>query len=120
MARACGAGVLPQIDFCPADCRIGTIRLDSIVAREMKGQMHDLDVTNANVAIVADMLEEGWPSMDLVAEMLVSAQNQQLPALDGGRQAAAATITFVCHLVRPPMRRRFSQSGQTTGRGYTI
>jgi glycosyltransferase involved in cell wall biosynthesis len=71
---------------------------------------------NANVAIVADLLEEGWPSMDLVAEMLVSAQN----ALDQSRQVGAAKITFVCHLVRPPMRRRFSKSAQTTGRGYTI
>jgi glycosyltransferase involved in cell wall biosynthesis len=80
--------------------------------------MH-LDASNANVAIVADLLEEGWPSMDLVAEMLVCAQNEHLLPLDRNRQVAA-TIAFVCHLVRPPMRRRFSQSSQTTGRGYTI
>ena len=46
------------------------------------------------VAIVADLLEEGWPSMDLVADML----------LDRLRSEHAHAIEAT--LIRPPMRRR--------------
>ena len=46
------------------------------------------------VAIVADFLEEGWPSMDLVADMLVDRLR--------GEHANEIEAT----LVRPPMRRR--------------
>src|SRR3954465_15133623 len=46
------------------------------------------------VAIIADYAEEGWPSMDLVAEMLVTHL---------AREHAGAIEP---HLVRPPMRRR--------------
>lgn len=48
------------------------------------------------VAVLADLLEEQWPSMDLVAEMLVA----NLP-----RQQASVSAT----LVRPAMRRRLSR-----------
>jgi glycosyltransferase involved in cell wall biosynthesis len=48
-----------------------------------------------HVALLADFLEEGWPSMDLVADMLAT----NLPA------AAAPELTL--ELVRPKMRRRF-------------
>jgi glycosyltransferase involved in cell wall biosynthesis len=51
------------------------------------------------VAIVADFVEEGWPSMDLVADMLVHQFKH--------RQE------FEVKLIRPAMRRRFS----TTNRG---
>ena len=46
------------------------------------------------VAIVADFLEEGWPSMDLVADML----------MDCLRSDHAGQIEAT--LIRPPMRRR--------------
>jgi glycosyltransferase involved in cell wall biosynthesis len=48
------------------------------------------------VAIVADFVEEGWPSMDLVAEMLVD----RLQREHAGEVAAT--------LVRPRLRRRLS------------
>src|SRR5690349_8676707 len=49
------------------------------------------------VALLADYLEEGWPSMDLVAEMLVDRLNRE----------HASTIDAV--LIRPPLRRRLSR-----------
>ena len=53
------------------------------------------------VALLADYLEEGWPSMDLVAEML----------LDRLSREHAATIEVT--LIRPPLQRRLSRvSGQ--------
>lgn len=48
------------------------------------------------VAVVADMLEEGWPSMDLVADMLLD------------RMAVEHANRVSPTLVRPPLRRRFS------------
>lgn len=51
-------------------------------------------MTRLRVAIVADYLEEGWPSMDLVADMLMERLR--------GEHADAIEPT----LVRPPMRRR--------------
>jgi len=53
-------------------------------------------VTPLRVALVADYREEGWPSMDLVADMLLERLRTEHEA------AVAAT------LVRPPMRRRLS------------
>ena len=47
------------------------------------------------VAVIADMVEEGWPSMDLVAEML----------MDGLRRDEAVHAA----LVRAPLRRRLSR-----------
>ena len=49
------------------------------------------------VAVVADMLEEGWPSMDLVADML-------LDRLRAGHAARVAPA-----LVRPALRRRVTR-----------
>jgi len=54
-------------------------------------------VSRLRVALLADYLEEGWPSMDLVAEML----------LDRLSREHAATIDVT--LVRPQLRRRLSR-----------
>lgn len=54
------------------------------------------------VAIVADLLEEEWTSMDLVAEMLEGSIRQL-----GSR--------FDAEIVRPAMRRRFSRAFQRPG-----
>lgn len=59
------------------------------------------------MALVADLREEGWPSMDLVADML---------AADLARRPAAVAA----ELLRPPMRRRFSEAGASSGRGFTV
>ena len=59
------------------------------------------------VAIIADMLEERWPSMDLVAEMLV----QHLAKDHAGSVHA--------QLVRLPMRRRFSREDAASGRRFS-
>lgn len=54
-------------------------------------------MTRLRVALLADYLEEGWPSMDLVAEMLVDRLNRE----------HAATIDAI--LIRPSLRRRLSR-----------
>jgi glycosyltransferase involved in cell wall biosynthesis len=54
-------------------------------------------VSRLRVAVIADYLEEGWPSMDLVADMLVEHLHHE--------HAAAIEAT----LVRPPMPRRLSR-----------
>jgi glycosyltransferase involved in cell wall biosynthesis len=59
------------------------------------------------VAIVADLLEERWPSMDLVAEMLV-----QRLASDHANEIAA-------QLVRPGMKRRLSTASASAGRRFS-
>jgi glycosyltransferase involved in cell wall biosynthesis len=51
-------------------------------------------VTVLRVAIIADYLEEGWPSMDLVADML----------FDRLQREHSATVSST--LIRPAMRRR--------------
>jgi glycosyltransferase involved in cell wall biosynthesis len=61
-------------------------------------------VTVLRIAIVADYAEEGWPSMDLVADML----------LDHLRREHAATIDAA--LIRPRMPRRFTQVPLVSGR----
>lgn len=61
--------------------------------------------TTPRVAIVADLLEEGWPSMDLTAEML-----SRPPTADADGQRV---------LIRPPMRRRWSRTNQKGGAGFT-
>lgn len=58
------------------------------------------------VALLADYVEEGWTSMDLVADMLAA----ELPCVD---QPPAAL------LLRPPLRRRFSGATARAGRGFT-
>ena len=60
-------------------------------------------MSRLRVAIVADYLEEGWPSMDLVADMLMT----HLP------QSHAASIEAT--LVRPAMPRRLSRLGLPDG-----
>lgn len=49
------------------------------------------------VALLADYLEEGWPSMDLVAEMLLDRLSREHAA------------TFDVTLIRPSLRRRLSR-----------
>lgn len=49
------------------------------------------------VALLADYLEEGWPSMDLIAEMLQDRLSRE----------HAASIDVA--LIRPPLRRRLSR-----------
>ncbi|MET0211549.1 MAG: glycosyltransferase family 1 protein, partial [Vicinamibacterales bacterium] len=51
-------------------------------------------MTALRVAIIADYLEEGWPSMDLVADML----------FDRLQREHSATVSST--LIRPAMRRR--------------
>jgi glycosyltransferase involved in cell wall biosynthesis len=60
-----------------------------------------------NVAVCADFREEGWPSMDRVAAMLLAHLERDQPAI---RAAAIA----------PPFRRRASRAGARCGRGFTI
>jgi glycosyltransferase involved in cell wall biosynthesis len=65
-------------------------------------------VTRLRVAVIADYLEEGWASMDLVAEMLMAHLRQE----HGGRIRPV--------LVRPPMPRRLARvaslrRGKTSG-----
>ena len=59
------------------------------------------------VAVIADLLEENWPSMDLVAAMLMDRL-----ATEHGAEVEAT-------LVRPPMRRRLSR-GTAPGPAFTF
>jgi glycosyltransferase involved in cell wall biosynthesis len=61
-------------------------------------------MTRLRVAIVADYAEEGWPSMDLVADML----------LEHLRREHAGTIDAA--LIRPRMRRRLTRVPFVTGK----
>jgi glycosyltransferase involved in cell wall biosynthesis len=54
-------------------------------------------MSRLRVALLADYLEEGWPSMDLVAEML----------LDRLSREHSSTVDVT--LIRPPLRRRLSR-----------
>ena len=63
-------------------------------------------MSKLRVAIIADMLEERWPSMDLVAEMLVQ------------RLAHDHPETVTPRLVRAPMRRRLSKRESAAGRRF--
>src|SRR5262245_52585084 len=76
-------------------------------------------MTKLQVGIVADFLEEVWPSMNLVAEQLVSAQNA-LCGSSSGHPGGPTGAEFFCRLIRPPMRRRLSRPGQTVGRRYAL
>jgi glycosyltransferase involved in cell wall biosynthesis len=60
------------------------------------------------VAVVADYLEEGWPSMDLVADMLVTHLAQS--------HAGAIAAT----LIRPPMPRRLTRLGVPASRAGIV
>jgi glycosyltransferase involved in cell wall biosynthesis len=59
------------------------------------------------VGLVADLLEEGWPSMDLVAEMLLT-------------HVGAADRSFRPVLLRPPLRSRIGRLAGANGRPTTI
>src|SRR5207245_5818684 len=61
-------------------------------------------VTMLRIAIVADYAEEGWPSMDLVADML----------LDRLRREHADTIDAA--LIRPTMPRRVTHLPLVSGK----
>jgi glycosyltransferase involved in cell wall biosynthesis len=54
------------------------------------------------VGVIADLVEEGWPSMDLVADMLV----QQLDAAHAGR--------ILVRCFRPPLVRRLSRASSAS------
>lgn len=56
------------------------------------------------LAVVCDLLEEGWPSMDLVAEMLL-----QSLGVEHAEVIAAARV-------RPPLRRRFTSAWEASAR----
>lgn len=60
----------------------------------------------ARVALLADYREEGWPSMDLVADMTYA-------------HLATPEVPEVVELVRPAMRRRMSGAGELAGLGFT-
>src|ERR1700720_312777 len=51
------------------------------------------------VALISDLREEGWPSMDMIADML-------LRHLDSGH-----SDSILPTLIRPLMRRRFTRAG---------
>jgi glycosyltransferase involved in cell wall biosynthesis len=59
---------------------------------------------NFRVAVVCDLREENWHSMNLVADMLLA---------DAGRHEGVEAVR-VC----PPMRRRFSLAGTSAGLGF--
>ena len=59
------------------------------------------------VRIVADLLEEKWPSMDLVADMLCAV----LPIVDPAIEP---------RLIRPPMIRRAGSPGRSSGPRFTF
>jgi glycosyltransferase involved in cell wall biosynthesis len=58
------------------------------------------------IGLVADLREEGWTSMDLVADMLA-------------RELGASTSGGVV-LLRPAMRRRLSRTDAAAGRGFML
>jgi len=63
-------------------------------------------MTVPRLAVVCDYREENWPSMDLVAEMLLNHLHQE------HSNFISATR------IRPPLRRRFSRDQKATGRGF--
>ena len=55
------------------------------------------------LAVLCDFREENWPSMDLVADMLLNELEKN--------HSAEFAVTRIC----PPLRRRFSRSDATAG-----
>lgn len=87
------------------------------------------------VAVMADLAEEGWPSMDLVAEMFVrelgKRNGERLTEVEGAggiheegvtgsQEGATGEAEFRVEMIRPTMRRRFSAANQSQGRGFTF
>jgi glycosyltransferase involved in cell wall biosynthesis len=58
------------------------------------------------VALVSDLVEENWPSMDLVAEMLLEHLRREHHDI--------VSVTRIC----PPMRRRFTRDRSTNGKRF--
>lgn len=54
-------------------------------------------VRKPRIALIRDLREENWPSMDLVADMLFERLNQE--------HAATLEVTEIC----PPLQRRFTR-----------
>ncbi len=54
-------------------------------------------VRKPRIALIRDLMEENWPSMDLVADMVFERLNQE--------HAATLQVTEIC----PPLQRRFSR-----------
>ena len=61
-----------------------------------------------HLAVICDYREENWPSMDLVADMLLHDLHQ--------RHAGAIAATRLA----PPIRRRFTQHGTTSGERFKV
>src|SRR5947209_16116820 len=60
------------------------------------------------VAVICDLIEENWPSMDLVGEMLVKHLSiEHAETIDAAR---------IC----PPMRRRFSRNNRSAGKLFNL
>src|SRR4051812_22080325 len=64
------------------------------------------DARRTRVAVVCDLREENWHSMNLVADALI--ENLE----------SAHAETFSASRVCPPLRRRFSREGETAGRRF--
>jgi len=60
------------------------------------------------LAVVCDMLEENWPSMNLVGEMLLAQLRHD------------HAETFAVEQIRPPMRRRLTRAATTTGQLFNL
>jgi len=81
---------------------------DGIVTRGVaRAQSHaSEDVRRTRVAVVCDLREENWHSMNLVADALI----EQLESA----HAEAFSASRVC----PPLRRRFTREGESAGRRF--
>lgn len=64
------------------------------------------DARRTRVAVVCDLREENWHSMNLVADALIE------------RLETSHAETFNASRVCPPLRRRFSREGETAGRRF--
>src|SRR5258708_1092074 len=80
----------PEKQPCATRTKMQTASLSAIEVHAEGARMH-------RIALVCDLFEEGWASMDLVGKML----HQGLNDLSRGLE-----VTRLC----PPMRRRFSGS----------
>src|ERR1041385_3403633 len=81
---------------------------DSIATRHVaRAQSHaSEDAHRTRVAVVCDLREENWHSMNLVADSLI----ENLESAHAG--------PFPASRVCPPLRRRFSRAGETSGRRF--
>lgn len=68
--------------------------------------VNDKNVKSVRLAVLADLVEENWPSMELAAEMIPAALEQAAP----GRLAV--------DILRPAMRRRFTRTSAENGRKF--